>query len=145
MVKYWLPDENIHIVERVADWKEAITLAAQPLLTQKCISSAYVDAIFSAHRTLGPYYVIAPGFALPHARPEQGALKNGLSLLCIKNGVYFNSTENDPVNLVIMLSAISSTEHIKLISALADIVSDQDKLNRLMTAHSVHDVYQLIH
>jgi len=105
MITTWLPAENIQIVDSVSDWKQAIRLSAQPLLAKETMTEAYIDAIFNSHQELGPYYVLAPGLAMPHARPEQGAIKNGLSLLHIKQGVSFDAEENDPVYVVIMLCA----------------------------------------
>ncbi|BDO02960.1 hypothetical protein KAM622c_25470 [Klebsiella quasipneumoniae subsp. quasipneumoniae] len=60
--------------------------------------------------------------------PEQGALRNGLSLLHIKEGISFGSTENDPVYVVIMLCACSGNEHITMIGELAELFSDRQKL-----------------
>ncbi|WP_258319374.1 PTS sugar transporter subunit IIA, partial [Klebsiella pneumoniae] len=94
----------------------------------------HIEAILQSHKELGPYYVLAPGLAMPHARPEQGVLRNGLSLLHIKEGVSFGSTENDPVYVVIMLCARSGNEHITMIGELAEIFSDQQKLHRLLNA-----------
>lgn len=59
-------------------------------------------------------------------------LRNGLSLLHIKEGVSFGSTENDPVYVVIILCARSGNEHITMIGELAEIFSDQQKLHRLL-------------
>ena len=97
MITTWLPTENIQIVDSVSDWKQAITLSAQPLLAKKAITEDYIQAIFNSHHELGPYYVLAPGLAMPHARPEQGGLKMALSLLHIKQGVSFDAEENDPI------------------------------------------------
>ncbi|HGT3163232.1 TPA: PTS sugar transporter subunit IIA, partial [Klebsiella pneumoniae] len=101
---------------------------------QGYIAGSYIEAILQSHKELGPYYVLAPGLAMPHARPEQGVLRNGLSLLHIKEGVSFGSEENDPVYVVIMLCARSGNEHITMIGELAEIFSDQQKLHRLLNA-----------
>lgn len=140
MITTWLPTENIQIVDSVSDWKQAITLSAQPLLAKKAITKDYIQAIFDSHHELGPYYVLAPGLAMPHARPEQGAIKNGLSLLHIKQGVSFDAEENDPIYIVIMLCALSGDEHINMITALADIFSDDERLSALLKALSVETI-----
>lgn len=144
MITTWLPAENIQIVDSVSDWKQAITLSAQPLLAKETITEEYIKAIFNSHQELGPYYVLAPGLAMPHARPEQGAVKNGLSLLHIKQGVSFNAEENDPVYVVIMLCALSGDEHINMITALADIFSDEQRLSALLTASSIESIQSVI-
>ncbi|MGJ0191720.1 PTS sugar transporter subunit IIA [Pantoea sp. RRHST58] len=144
MSEGWLTDDRINIVNSVNHWKEAITLVAQPLLAQGYISQHYINAVLQTHERQGPYYLLAPGLALPHARPEQGALKNGLSLLHIKNGICFGSDENDPVYVVIMLCAFSGDEHVSLIAKLAGILCDEEKLNRLLKAASKEAIQAVI-
>lgn len=144
MITTWLPVENIQIVNSVSDWKQAIRLSAQPLLAKETITEEYVEAIFKSHQELGPYYVLAPGLAMPHARPEQGAIKNGLSLLHIKQGVSFNADENDPIYVVIMLCALSGDEHINMITALAEIFSDDERLSALLKASTLETIQTVI-
>lgn len=144
MITTWLPAENIQIVDSVNDWKQAITLSAQPLLAKGAITEDYINAIFNSHQELGPYYVLAPGLAMPHARPEQGAIKNGLSLLHIKQGVSFDADENDPIYVVIMLCAFSGEEHINMITALAEIFSDDERLAALLEASSMEAIQSVI-
>lgn len=131
MLNKILSKKNIKIVENVKDWKEAIEIASKPLIENGAIEEKYIDAIFKSHQELGPYYVLAPGIAMPHARPEEGANEIGLSLLVVKNGVVFNSIENDPVYVIFMLSAKDSNSHIELISSLADLLDNEKDLNVL--------------
>ncbi|MFP1723596.1 PTS sugar transporter subunit IIA [Lonsdalea quercina] len=144
MLATWLTPKTIHIVDRVSRWQEALMLAAEPLLADDAITQDYIEAIVATHQTSGPYYVIAPGLALPHARPEQGARKNGLSLLCIRKGVNFESAENDPVTVVIMLCALSGDEHIRMITELAALFSDEESLQQLLTASSLPAIQAVI-
>ena len=144
MITTWLPAENIQIVDSVSDWKQAIRLSAQPLLAKETITEEYIEAIFNSHQELGPYYVLVPGLAMPHARPEQGAIKNGLSLLHIKQGVSFNAEENDPIYVVIMLCALSGDEHINMITALAEIFSDDERLSALLKASTMETIQTVI-
>lgn len=144
MLAKWLTADRINIVEQTADWREAVTLAAAPLLAAGAISPHYLEAIFASHQKLGPYYVIAPGLAMPHARPEEGALANGLSLLYVKQGVHFDSAENDPVHVVVMLCALNGEEHLQMISQLAELFSDEDDLQALIKADSYPALNALI-
>lgn len=145
MLSTWLTPDNIAIVDEVSDWQAAVTQAAAPLLAQEAITPAYLDAIFSSHAEIGPYYVLAPGLAMPHARPEQGALKNGLSLLRINHGVSFEADENDPVYVVIMLCALSGDDHINMITALAELFSDESRLQQLLSASTLPAIQAVIY
>lgn len=134
MLAKWLTADRVNIVDQTADWRDAVQQSAAPLLAAGAISPAYVEAIFTSHEKLGPYYVIAPGLAMPHARPEEGAIATGLSLLYVKQGVHFDSQENDPVYVVVMLCAINGDEHLEMISQLAELFSDEDDFQALIKA-----------
>ncbi|USB43430.1 PTS sugar transporter subunit IIA [Klebsiella africana] len=144
MIRDWLTPDKIKVINSIDSWKNAVRLAAEPLLTQGYMTEQYIEAILKNHEQLGPYYVLAPGLAMPHARPEQGVLRNGLSLLHIKEGVSFGSAENDPVYVVIMLCARSGDEHITMIGELAEIFSDPQKLDRLLNADDVKAIQTVI-
>lgn len=89
------------------------------------IEPRYVDAIYRSHDTIGPYYVVGHGIAMPHARPEEGANKLSLALTLIPSGVNFDADENDPVKLLIVLAATDSTSHIEAISQLAKLFDNE--------------------
>ncbi|MBP2167198.1 PTS system ascorbate-specific IIA component [Erwinia toletana] len=144
MLSNWLTPERIKIIDQVTHWEEAIKLSAEPLLADGAISEAYIDAIIRSHHETGPYYVLAPGLAMPHARPEQGAYKTALSLLHIKQGVSFAADENDPVYMVIFLCALSGEEHLSLISQLAELFSNEEDLAALLNADNQSAIDALI-
>ena len=144
MISDWLTPDKINVINTIDTWENAIRLAAEPLLAQEYVTQEYITAILKSHEEIGPYYVLAPGLAMPHARPEEGVLRNGLSLLHITEGVAFGSTENDPVYVVIILCARSGDEHITMIGELAEIFSDQKKLTRLLNAANIKAIQAVI-
>lgn len=144
MLAEWLTEETIHQCDRVDDWQQAIALSARPLLARGSIVPEYVDAILRQHRQLGPYYVLAPGIAMPHARPEEGAKALGLSLLVVREGVAFGSQDNDPVHLIVMLAAPDSHSHIEMISQLAEFFSCEQDVQAVIRAGSLQAIRDII-
>ncbi|WP_089527801.1 PTS sugar transporter subunit IIA [Pantoea ananatis] len=134
----WLNAEKIQYIERVSDWKAAIQVAGDPLLSEGAISQDYIDTIIRLKQETGPYFVIAPRIAMPHARPEQGAKKLGLSVVKLANPVTFDAGENDPVDILFMFSAPDSNSHIEMISQLAEVLTDDDVMERVYQAQSQH-------
>lgn len=132
----WLNNEKVQYVERVADWQEAIAIAGRPLLSEGAISQDYIDAIIRQKEEIGPFFVIAPQIAMPHARPEEGAHKLGLSIVLLGTPVNFDSEENDPVKAVFMFAAPDSNSHIEMISQLAEVLSDENIMAQLFNASS---------
>lgn len=144
MLNDWLTPETIQIRHDITDWREAVKASAEPLLKKGTITPEYVEAIFAQHEKLGPYYVLAPGIAMPHARPEEGAKDLGLSLLTLPHGVKFNSEDNDPVYSVVMLAAPDKHSHIELISELAELFSSEDEMQKIFQAKDIKTIQDII-
>ncbi|KNC90475.1 PTS sugar transporter subunit IIA [Trabulsiella odontotermitis] len=144
MLNRWLNDATIMLRDRVDSWPQALEVCAQPLLAQGVITPDYVTAIVAQHHKLGPYYVLAPGLAMPHARPEEGATGMGLSLLKLEQGVSFDADEFDPVDVIVMLAAPDSHSHIEMISALAALFSSDEDLLQLHQAKSQEEIKTII-
>ena len=144
MLKKWIYDTTITLQESVEGWPQALELCAKPLLDLQVIEPEYVTAIIQQHHTLGPYYVLAPGLAMPHARPEEGAKGLGLSLLKLNQGVSFGAGEFDPVDVIIMLAAPDKNSHIEMISALAELFSSEADMAELHQANTLEEIKTII-
>ncbi len=140
----WLNTHRIQFVESVSDWKEAIEIAGKPLIKDGAISQNYIDAIIRQKEAIGPYFVIAPGIAMPHARPEEGALSLGLSIVKIKHAVKFGSEDNDPVTIVLMFSAPDSNSHIEMISQMAEVLSDEEMMGRIFNVSNAQELHNIL-
>jgi PTS system ascorbate-specific IIA component len=88
--------------------------------------------------------VLAPGIAMPHARPEEGAHALGLSLLNLPHGVKFNSEDNDPVYTVVMLAAPDKHSHIELISELAELFSNEEAMQKIHQAKDIKTIQEIL-
>ena len=65
MLKEWLTADHIQLCERVEDWRQAVTLSAQPLLQDGVITPNYLTAIFISRRS---WPLLRPGTGHRHAR-----------------------------------------------------------------------------
>lgn len=144
MLNDWLTSDRIQIRTDITDWRLAVEVSAEPLLKEGIITPEYLTAIFAQREKLGPYFVLAPGIAMPHARPEEGAKGLGLSLLTLPHGVKFNSEDNDPVYTVVMLSAPDKHSHIELISELAELFSSDEEMQKIHHAKEVKTIQDII-
>ena len=144
MLETWLNDKALQVEETVNDWPQALELCARPLLAAGIITPQYLTAIATQHQQLGPYYVLAPGLAMPHARPEEGAKGMGLSLLKVNHGVSFGSQDFDPVRVIVMLAAPDKNSHIDMISSLAQLFSSEEDMAQLQQASTVEEIKKII-
>ena len=133
---------NIRIKDEVADWKEAVLQAVLPLIENGYVESRYVDSIIENTEKYGPYYVIAPNIALPHARPEQGVVKKQLAVLLLRKPIKFSQDGFD-VRLLITLAATDSESHLQTLAKLSDILGDDDRIGQILGASSTEEIYRL--
>ena len=93
--------------------------------------------------THGPYFVIAPGIALAHAKPSEVVLSTGLSLVTLADPVVFGHESNDPVRLVIGLCAVDHDSHIEMLAELSALLSDEATVNSLLNAVDTEHIRNL--
>ncbi len=136
--------DAIQLQVEEADWKKVLQLAAVPLIKNSTITDDYVNAIIEGTEQWGAYYVFEDEkFALPHARPEQGARKLGFSLVTLKQPISFNASPE--VNIVIMLSAIDSNSHIEEgLKPILTALTDPDVREKLVRAEAKEEVLNLL-
>jgi mannitol operon transcriptional antiterminator len=139
-----LKRENIQIKDEVPDWKEAIRIAAEPLQRNRLITREYIQAMVDNIVKMGPYIVIAPKVAIPHARPEDGVNELSMSLLKLTNAVPFSDKVVHSIKLVIVLAAIDGETHLKALSQLTDMLSDETSMKKLLTAESPVEIFKLV-
>lgn len=126
-----LPESAIAFKVAAADWRDAVRASGDLLVASGATTDEYTDAMIAAVEELGPYMVIAPGFALAHARPSEAVRRTGLSWVTLAEPVEFGSASNDPVDLVVGLASRDHDAHIQVMSKLAGVLANADTLARL--------------
>jgi len=139
-----LTEKAIRIKVQVTDWQEAVRMGGELLVNAGFAKPSYIDAMVETVKQLGPYSVIAPGIAMPHARPEAGVLKPGLSLVTLETPVEFGNKENDPVDIVVSFCATDNTSHIQMLAELAQLLGSEEAVTAIRNAKEVSEVTQLL-
>lgn len=118
-----------------SDWREAVKLGVDLLARAGSVEPRYFDAIVRMTGEIGPWYLLAPGLAMPHARPEEGVVKDGFALVTLKTPVTFGGSDNDPVDILVTLAATSAkTMNEDAIVQVATLFEDEDTVARLRAA-----------
>ncbi|KMY50236.1 PTS sugar transporter subunit IIA [Peribacillus loiseleuriae] len=134
---------NVHFLNSAPTWEEAIKLAAEPLLNKGNITEKYVQDMIQNVNVNGPYIVIVPGIAMPHAQNHDGGvLKTGISFLKLKEPVFF--PEEKDVNILFVLAAEDATGHLELISDLSSLLIDEDAMVKFKEASSETEIIEII-
>lgn len=132
-------EDRIQVVEKVESWKKAIEVGAFPLVKDKKIKFNYIENMIKNIEELGPYIILIPGVAMPHARPDENVLESSISLLKVNEGVKF-SENTDKVYLMFCLAAKDSSSHIEIIEKLMEVLSDEEKIEKLIKAKTKEEL-----
>jgi mannitol/fructose-specific phosphotransferase system IIA component (Ntr-type) len=138
MLKDYLTSENVQFKEEVRNWEDAIRIGSEPLLKDHSIEVEYVDTMIENVKSFGPYIVLLPKFAMPHARPENGVNSLGLSLLILEKGVQFDGGKF--ANIFLVLAAPDEASHLNLLSELSSVLASQEKVESLASAKSFQEI-----
>lgn len=128
----------------VDDWESAVREAAQPLVENQKVKPSYVNEIIKGVKELGPYIVITKHVALPHARPEAGALECAIGIATLKHPVKFGNKDNDPVKYIFCLSATDNTKHLNALAELAGLFEEKEFFELLDRAKTPEEIIEYI-
>lgn len=135
--------EHLRAHVNVRDWKGAIAAAGELLLKSGCIEAEYIQNMIRSVEELGPYIVLAPGFALAHSAPCAAVKKSAVSLITLCDPVSFGSA-NDPVRVVMCLACTDKTSHIENLSRIAGVLMKKGMIDQIAGCDSEEDIFQLL-
>ncbi len=140
-----LINENvIELGVKANNFEDAIKKAGQLLVNDGKVEEKYIDSMIEVANDIKGYIVIAPGIALPHARPEYGAKEIGLSLITLDEPINFGNEANDPVRVVIPLAAKDSKSHLELLQELSVLLDHDDLVEKFTDCNKKEEILDLI-
>ena len=142
-VKELIRESLIDVNVEVEDWQEAIRAVGKLLVADGAVEERFVDAMIRVAKEFGPYIVVAPGIALPHARPEDGVIQASIAIIRLKTPVDFGNEENDPVYLVVALAAVDQNQHIEGLKQLAMVLGNEEKIKAIKAAKTKEELVDL--
>lgn len=149
MLKESLIENNSVLLNQSAsDWKAAIKLGTDLLEKSGAIEPRYYTNIVSKIEEMGPYIILAPGLAMPHARPEEGVIKTSFALVTLSEPVYFEG-EDEPVSVLITLAGSDSDKHMEGLMEITQSLDDEESdtgvnLDKILRCKTAEEVYAVI-
>jgi PTS system ascorbate-specific IIA component len=139
-----LSEDNVSFRYPAETWEDVIRHGGQLMVDAGFTNPTYTEAMIDVVRDMGPYIVLAPGLAMPHARPEMGAKQVGAALVTLEKPIDFGSPENDPVSVAVFLCAPNKDEHIQLLTDIATLFEDEEFLDAAVNFESIEDVQSFL-
>ncbi|GGI43114.1 PTS sugar transporter subunit IIA [Mammaliicoccus stepanovicii] len=138
-----IENNSIRLGLSAEDWKDAVKLSVDPLIDSGAVLPEYYDAIIESTENYGPYYILMPGMAMPHARPESGVKRDSFSLITLKEPVQFS--DGKKVSVLLTLAATSSEIHTSVaIPQIVALFELNDSISRLQSCSTPEEVLKMI-
>lgn len=136
-------NNSIALNQKASSWQEAIEICMSPLLKSGAVNEEYVSAIIERTKELGPFYIIAPGLAMPHERPEKGVNKDSFSFITLETPVIFD--DGQEVDILIGLAASTTDIHTgEAIPQIVMLFDDESAFEKIRNAKTKEEIYELI-
>ena len=118
----------VHLGLRATDRFDAVTQAGRALLQIGAVDEPYLDAMLERERGLSTYL----GFALPHGTDASRVhvRRPAIAVLQFPDGVEW---DGEQVQVAIAVAS-ASDEHVRVLAALATVITDPDRAQQLRTA-----------
>lgn len=123
--------------------EEVIRYSGQLLVKAGKVQPPYVEKMLDAFHSLGPYIVMGPGIAMPHAHAGGDVNCPSISFVRLKEPVVFGHPENDPVVLVFALAGKEHDDHIDILQALSKLLGDEEKQKALTLVADYQELCEL--
>lgn len=141
--KAFTENNSIRLGLTASSWQEAVRLSVEPLIESGAVKEDYYHAIIESTQEYGPYYVLMPGMAMPHARPEAGVLRDAFSLITLTEPVTFS--DGKEVSVLLALAATSSDIHTSVaIPQIIALFELENSIERLKNCQSPEEVLAMV-
>lgn len=135
-----LPKQGIRLGLSAADKWDAIRQCGAVLAELGAVEPGYPQTMLERERSVSTY--IGEGVAIPHGTDASRALvrRTTLGVLQFPDGVDWNG---NPVRICVAIAA-RGDEHMAVLSALAQILSNPQQAEQLRTAMTVEAAHELL-
>ncbi|MGT2887951.1 PTS sugar transporter subunit IIA [Streptococcus didelphis] len=143
LTQAFIDNNSIRLGLSANSWQEAVKLSVEPLIESGAVKEEYYQAIIDSTEEYGPYYVLMPGMAMPHARPEAGVQRDAFSLITLTEPVTFS--DGKEVQVLLALAATSSAIHTSVaIPQIIALFELENAIDRLVACKTKEDVLTLV-
>ncbi len=143
-MKKLLTRDRVRVGVNADTWQDAVRAAGRVLVDTGGAEEQYIEGMIRTTEELGPYIVIAPGLAIPHSRPEDGALEPCMAIVSLSNPIPFGNEDNDPVKILIAFAATDHEQHVEALGQMADILSEPANLEALKQAQTLDEILSIM-
>ena len=139
-LKKLLKKENVKFIDEAENWKEAIFQSGDLLVSNKKVTSEYVQEMIELVEKHGPYIVLEEGIAMPHAGISENVLETGISLLVVNEKVSLPEGRN--ANIFLSFAAKNKNDNIDIMNDLFELITKHKFIDEVSKMKSYDQLEQ---
>ena len=128
-LKKLLKKENVKFIDEAENWKEAIFQSGDLLVSNKKVTSEYVEEMIELVEKHGPYIVLEEGIAMPHAGISENVLETGISMLVVNEKVSLPEGRN--ANIFLSFAAKNKNDNIDIMNDLFELITKYEFIDKV--------------
>lgn len=140
-LKDLLPAKKIKIIDKEDDWKKAIEIIGNILISDGSIKKSYVENTMKVVEDNGTYMVVDNRYGVFHAKNNGDVNKTSLGLLILRNPLQI---KDKSINILLLLSSKDGYEHLNGIVEFSKIFEDDSNIEKVINSKNNEDVYKFI-
>ncbi len=131
--------------ESFSNWEDAVRASVQPLIDAGAVKPAYADSIVRSVHEFGPYIVIAPDIALPHAADPDNVNETTVCFMKSNTPVVFDPEDSDKnARLFFVLASNNEEDHLKNLKRLMKVLCDEELIAKIAEATTLEEIEALL-
>lgn len=139
------------IYDEPMEWQDAIRAAVQPLVDHGDATPEYANVIIDRIKRFGPYIVVAPDIALPHAEDSEHVLRSSICFVKFNHPVSFAEEDFEKSNpektakLFFALSSEDEMKHLRNLRALTEeCLRNRELVDKLCEATTEEEIRSIL-
>lgn len=137
-----LTEQTIQIEDTALEWRQAIRMAAAPLLAAGKILPGYIEAIIGQIERDNPFIMVEDGVIIAHAGVDDGVVLVGMSLLVLPARISIDGYMD--ADVIVMVATPDPTSHLNALYQLFHVLEDNIALASIRSAKTVAEAADLI-
>jgi PTS system ascorbate-specific IIA component len=135
--------DSIRLNQTAATWEDAIRKSAEPLIEAGAVTPQYCDLMIESTKKLGPYYILSPGMAMPHAQPGDSVVKNAFSFVTLREPAVF--PDGSGIKVLACLAAAGGGDGLSgALMQIAEMFSTDRMMEKIYACQDSESVLRLI-
>lgn len=112
-------------------WEDGVRASVQPLIEAGAVEKEYADSIVRCIEEFGPYIVIAPNIAIPHAQDPPNVHETAVCFMKSNRPVSFSDDPEQDAQLFFAMASNDEELHLQNLKDLMRLLMDEKLVAQL--------------